>query len=104
MSRHSFVKATEPAMGQRAKRVAGILDLLADAEGPLPFKDACEQLGIEQPSQLLPAMHALEFVGAVDRYTFVDKQGTRAQVAYAFTERVEIIEIADVLEDDTEEA
>lgn len=102
MSAHRYVEATEPVLGQRAKRVALILDRLADADGPLPFDETCKDLGIEQPSQLLPAMHALEFVGAVKRYSYVAQRGTRARVAYEFTEAVEVIEIEDQIEEEVE--
>lgn len=99
MGKHTYVRATGPVTGQRAKRVAMLLDMLADHEGPMPFDEACEQLGIEQPSQLLPAMYALEFVGAVDRFTYVaGGRGTRARLAYEFTEAVEEIAIEDVIE------
>lgn len=99
MSRYTFVEATTPVTGQRAKRVAGLLDLLATSDGPLPFDEACEQLGIDQPSQLLPAMYALEFVGAVTRFTYT-AGGTRARVAYQLTDEVEIVGVEDESEEE----
>ena len=95
-----YTKATDVPRGVVAKRVGGVLDILADCDGPKPFSEICDELGIENHasrSALLPAMYALEFVGAIDRYTFVGTTGTRSQLAFEFTESVEALEIEDVL-------
>ena len=95
-----FTKATDAPSGVIARRVAGILDILADCEGPKAFSEICDELEIDNHasrSALLPAMYALEFVGAIDRFTFVGATGTRSQLAFEFTEAVEELAIEDVV-------
>lgn len=91
MTKHSYVEAKDDPAGKRAACVAGMIALLIDAEGdPVPWTDMCDEVGMEHHGQLMPAMHALELVGAVVRHTYVEETGTRAKVAYALAPDVEV--------------
>lgn len=90
-----FVLAEDDPSGKRAQCVAGMIKLLVDADGePIPWTELCDEVGMEHHGQLMPAMHALELVGAVDRYTYVDGdgKGTRAKVAFALADGVGVLE------------
>lgn len=101
---YKYSEAVESVRGQRAKRVAMLMAEMTEyGDDPMPFEDACAELGIKQPSQLLPAMYALEFIGAVERFTYVKKSGTRAKFAYRYTDAVEIVDVADYEDDEEEE-
>jgi hypothetical protein len=85
----TFVAATDEPTGKRAACVAGMIKMLCEADGePIPWTEMCDEVGMEHHGQLMPAMHALELVGAVERYTFAEDTGTRAKVAYALADGV----------------
>lgn len=103
MSRYSL--AQDPPRGALAERVVSILEMLADAgeDGPLEFDAICDELDVTNPasrSALLPAMYALEFVGAVDRYTYLGASGTRAKLAFQLSDAVEELYIGEHDEED----
>lgn len=87
-----FVKATEELRGKRAACVAGIIRTLIDAEGEvIKWADLCDAVGMYHHGQLMPAMHALELVGAVERYAYTDGEGTRGKPAFAIAEGIELV-------------
>lgn len=87
-----FVKSEDELKGKRAECVSGIIEMLVEAEGdPVAYAELLEEVGMQdQPAQMMPAMHALELVGAVDRYTYTESGKTKARVAYALREGVEV--------------
>jgi hypothetical protein len=85
-----FIRATDEPSGKRAHCVAGMLAILADADEPVPWAQLCDDVGMDHHGQLRPAFDALELVGAVDRFTFVDDNGTKPKAAYALSESVEV--------------
>ena len=86
-----FVEAREALSGKRAKCVAGMIQMLIDAKGePVAWDAMCDEVGMEHHGQLAPAMHALELVGAVKRFTYVDAGSTRPRNAYALADGVEV--------------
>lgn len=92
MSEMQFVLAEDDPTGKRAACVAGMINMLVEADGePIPWTEMCDEVGMEHHGQLMPAMHALELVGAVDRYTYVEETGTRAKTAYALADGVGVV-------------
>jgi hypothetical protein len=86
-----FSKAEDIPTGKRAECVAGMLKLLIDAEGePIPWGDMCDEVGMEHHGQLMPAMHALELAGVVERFTYVEPDATRSKPAFALASNVEV--------------
>lgn len=83
MPQLTFVEAQEPLKGKRAAVVARILERLVEADGePLTFGELLA--GAEHPHQYTPALHALEFVGAVERWEVKSDDGKgKAQTAYS---------------------
>jgi hypothetical protein len=49
-------------------QVADLIDFYQQKEDPVIFADACDELDIKYPEDLVPAMHALEQVGILERY------------------------------------
>lgn len=85
----NYVQSTDELKGKPAARVADVLEQLIDARGePVEWEVLCVGAGIEYPAQMLPAMHALELVGAVVRFETVGKR----ELAYALADEVTIVE------------
>lgn len=89
---HSFVKAESELKGKRADCVSRIIEQLVEAEGePVAYVDLLTEVEMaDQPAQMMPAMHALELVGAVERYTYVEPGKTKSRLAYALKKGVEV--------------
>lgn len=85
-----MIKAEDNPSGKKAVQVAKMLEVLSDADEPMPFEDICSAAEVKYPQDVAAAFYALELVGAVDRYTFVKKGTTRKQVAYALADDVEV--------------
>jgi hypothetical protein len=87
----TFVKAQDELRGKRAACVANMIEQLAEADGePIAWADMCDEAGMDHHGQLMPAMHALELVGAIDRYEYSDG-GTRSKPAFALADGVEVV-------------
>jgi hypothetical protein len=87
----TFTAASDELRGKRASCVAGILKQLVEADGdPVAWADLCDNVGMDHHGQLMPAMHALEMVGAVTRFEYVDGEGTRSKPAFAICDGVEV--------------
>lgn len=87
----AFVKAQDELRGKRAACVASVIEQLIEAEGePVAWSDLMDNAGMDHHGQLMPAMHALEMVGAVERYEYTDDGGTRSKPAFALAEDVEV--------------
>lgn len=86
----TFVEAQEPLKGKRAAVVATILDRLLEADHePLTFAELLE--GSDHPHQYTPALHALELVGAIDRWDVKSDDGKgKVQAAYSLNENVTV--------------
>lgn len=96
MSNHSFIEAKDELRGKRASCVAGMIKLLVEAEGePIPWDELCDSVGMDHHGQLMPAMHALELVGAVDRFAYVESGATRSRPAFAIAEGIDLVEEVD---------
>lgn len=81
-----FDEVTNPPSGKKASQVADLLKALVEAKGkPRSYEEMCKELGIKYPGDLQPAMHSLEFVGAVARFTCMEEGSKRKKVAYAIT-------------------
>lgn len=89
---YSFVKDEKELTGKRANCVAGIIRQLVEAEGePVAYADLLDEVEMgDQPAQMMPAMHALELVGAVQRYSYVESGKKKPRIGYALKEGVEI--------------
>lgn len=85
-----FVEAKEPPTGSKAVQVASMVEQLIDAKQPVPFEDLCEEAGAKYPQDVVAAMHALECVGAVTRYSFVESGSTRKRYAYSLSKAVKV--------------
>jgi hypothetical protein len=87
----AFVKAEDELRGKRAACVASMIEQLVEAEGePVEWSVMCDTAGMDHHGQLMPAMHALELVGAIVRYEYTDDGGTRSKPAFALAEGVEV--------------
>jgi hypothetical protein len=88
----NFVKADDLPTGKRAECVAGMIKLMIEeAPDPVTWADLCDHVGMQHQGQLMPAMHALEFVGAVERFTYVEPGGKKRKTAFKISDEVEII-------------
>lgn len=85
-----FVRARNELRGKRAACVAGIIRQLLDGEIH-KWTDLCDAVGMDHHGQLMPAMHALEMVGAVERYVYTDGEGTRGKPAFQIAEGIELV-------------
>ena len=66
-----------------------MIKILVEAEGePVAWSEMCDEVGMEHHGQLMPAMHALELVGAVERYSYVEDGATRSKPAFAIAEGI----------------
>ncbi len=96
MSDHAYVPDERELSGKRAKCVAGMIKLLVEADGePIAWSDMCDSVGMDHHGQLMPAMHALELVGAIDRYSYVEDGATRSKPAFALADGVAVEELDD---------
>ncbi len=87
----TYVKAQDELRGKRAASVASMIEQLVEAEGePVTWSDLNDVAGMDHHGQLMPAMIALELIGAVERFEYTDDGGTRAKPAFALAEHVEV--------------
>lgn len=87
-----FVQSTRELSGRPAQRVADVLEQLIDAEGePIEWEILCAGADIEYPAQMMPAMYALELVGAVVRFDCIDESTLRTTLAFALADEVTIV-------------
>lgn len=86
----TFVQAQDPLKGKRAAVVATILERLVEAEGePLTFAELLD--GAQHQHQYTPALHALELVGAIERWDAKSDDGKgKTQIAYSLAENVQV--------------
>lgn len=93
MAEHRYVEATDLPSGKRASQIAGMIELLLDAgvDVPVPWEEMCDHVEQSHHGQFMPAFNALELVGAVKRYTYVEDSGTKAKVAFAISDEVEML-------------
>lgn len=89
---YSFVKDEKELTGKRANCVAGIIRQLVEAEGkPVAYAELLSEVEMgDQPAQMMPAMHSLELVGAIIRYTYVEPGKKKPRLAYALSPDVEV--------------
>lgn len=85
-----MIKAKDNPKGTKASQVAKMLLALVDSEEPIAFDDLCADAGAKYPTDVVAAMHALEMVGAVERYTFNDKGTTKTRTAYKINPKVKV--------------
>lgn len=86
----TFVEATDELKGKRAAVVAKMVQQLVDADGePVTWDELCN--GVEHPHQYTPALHALELVGAVERWDFVEAGHRGSKTAYTLSDGVEVV-------------
>lgn len=86
-----YTKSETVPTGKRAECVAGMIKILVEnAPDPTPWSDMCDDVGMEHHGQLMPAMHALELCGVVERYTYVEPGATRNKPAFVLAEGVEV--------------
>lgn len=78
----TFTAATEGLAGKRAAVVARMIEMIVEAEGePVTWEELIQ--GVEHPHQYTPALHALEMVGAVERWTYSEPGRKGKHVAYS---------------------
>lgn len=91
MPAHKYVPDETPLSGKRASCVAQMLKMLVEANGEvLAWSDMCDDVGMDHHGQLMPAMHALELAGVVERYTYVEAGARRGKPAFALASGVEV--------------
>jgi hypothetical protein len=91
---YSFVKDEKELNGKRANCVAGIIEQLIEADGqPVAYAELLESVEMaDQPAQMMPAMNALELVGAIERYTYVEPGKKKPRLAFALRGEVEVVQ------------
>jgi hypothetical protein len=70
--------------GVKAEQVAKMIGALQKSKDPIAFDTLCKQVGAKYPQDVQAAMFALDIIGAVKRYTFVEEGSTRSRVAYGW--------------------
>jgi hypothetical protein len=89
MATITFVATEQELRGKRAAVVARMIEQLVEAEGdPVTWHELSE--GVEHPHQYTPALIALELVGAVSRWEYIEPGSSRKSTAYALNESVEV--------------
>jgi len=70
--------------GVKFEQVAKMIEALRKSKDPIGFTALCKSIKPEAkyPQDVQAAMFALDLIGAVERYTFVEEGSTRSQVAY----------------------
>jgi hypothetical protein len=89
MTEITFVEATEPLKGKRAAVVARMIEQIVQADGECVTWDELIN-GVEHPHQYTPALHALELVGAIERWEFSEPGHRKKQVAYSLHANVTV--------------
>lgn len=85
----TFVAAPDALKGKRAAAVASIIDKLVAAEGePVTWDELVSDLDHEH--QYTPALHALELVGAVERWEYKEDGRRKRGTAYSLAETVQV--------------
>lgn len=83
----TFTAAEEPLKGKRAAVVARMIEQIFQADGePVTWEELID--GVEHPHQYTPALHALELVGAIERWEYKEPGKTKRSVAYSIHENV----------------
>lgn len=85
-----MIKAKDNPKGKKAEQMAKMLLALVDSEEPVPFLQLCEDAGAKYPQDVVIAFHALEMVGAVQRFTYNEQGSTKTQVAYQINGKVKV--------------
>lgn len=86
----TFIEAREPLKGKRAAVVAQWLQMIVEAgsDGVVTWDELTQ--GVDHPHQYMPALHALEMVGAIQRWSY-SESGTRGtKVAFSLSEHVQV--------------
>lgn len=87
----TFTFDEEPLKGKRAAVVAQMIEKIVTADGePVSWEELSED--VEHPHQYTPALHALELVGAIERWKFQSPGKRRESTAYSLTETVEVVD------------
>ena len=79
-----FTKDTAKPSGVKFEQVGKMIDALRKSDAPIGFNDLCKKVGAKYPQDVQAAMFALDIVGAIERYTFVEEGSTRSLTAYAW--------------------
>lgn len=81
----NYTKVEEPPRGKKAAQVAGILKTMQSNPGiPIDFDQACMDVGLKYPQDVIAAGIALELTEFVDRYQLSTEVGHRAKTFYVW--------------------
>lgn len=86
----TFTEAKEPLKGKRAGVVALWVQKIVEAgvDGVVTWEELID--GVEHPHQYTPALHALEMVGAITRWSYSETGSRGTKVAYSLNDRVTV--------------
>jgi hypothetical protein len=59
-----------------------MIGLMQKSDTPIAFQELCDKVGAKYPQDVQAAMFALESVGIIDRYSYVEDGSTRSRIAY----------------------
>lgn len=85
----TFIAAQEALKGKRAAVVARMIEQIVEAEGEVVTWEELTN-GIEHPHQYTPALHALELVGAIERWEFIEPGHKKKSQAYSLHSDVNV--------------
>ena len=85
----TFTAASEALKGKRAAIVARMIEQIIEAEGDVVTWDELIK-GVEHPHQYTPALHALELVGAIERWEYMEPGKKKRSVAYSLHSDVSV--------------
>lgn len=90
MAELTFIEARESLKGKRAAVVAQMVQMIVEAgsDGVVTWDELTK--GVEHPHQYTPALHALEMVGAIQRWSYSESGSKGHKTAYSLSERVQV--------------
>jgi hypothetical protein len=81
-----YTKDTTKVTGTKFEQVVKMVGLMQKSDTPIAFQELCDKVGAKYPQDVQAAMFALESVGIIDRYSYVEEGSTRSRIAYKWAQ------------------
>jgi hypothetical protein len=81
-----YTKDESKVTGTKFEQVVKMIALMQKSDTPIAFQDLCDKVGAKYPQDVQAAMFALESVGIIDRYSYVEEGSTRSRIAYKWAQ------------------
>lgn len=81
-----YAKDNTKDTGKKFEQTVKMIDALRKSADPIAFQTLCDKVGAKYPQDIQAAMFALETVGIIERYTYVEEGSTRSRIAYKWAQ------------------